>query len=254
VPIASKGGELMPVELFPQGEHAVLVQFGSVIDIHVHNQVKRFSAQLERRPLPGMIEYIPAYTTVTVFYDPVSVCESQKRMTGSEVCSPYEWMCKHIQEAVEAMGEEGDDGGRTVEIPVCYGGDFGPDLSYVAAYNLLTEDEVIAIHSGGEYLVCMIGFAPGFPYIGGMSEKIATPRRASPRLAIPAGSVGIAGNQTGIYPIETPGGWQIIGRTPLCLFRPEAHPPSLLQVGDRVRFVPVSVKEFLRFEKGVSSS
>jgi inhibitor of KinA len=242
----------MAVQLHPLGDQAVLVQFGTAIDNLTHSQVKRFSAYLEKHPLPGMIEYIPAYTTVAVFYDPVAVYEAQKRAapSGSALLSPYEWIGKRIREAVAAMGGEETGSGRTVDIPVCYGGDFGPDLSYVAHFNQLSEEEVIAIHAGGDYLVYMIGFAPGFPYIGGMSERIATPRRTSPRLAIPSGSVGIAGKQTGIYPMETPGGWQIIGRTPLRLFRPEEHPPSLLQAGDRIRFIPISLEEFREYEEG----
>jgi inhibitor of KinA len=131
-----------------------------------------------------------------------------------------------------------------VEIPVCYGGEFGADLDFVAKHANLTPGEVIEIHSAADYLVHMIGFAPGFPYLGGMSSKIAAPRRSSPRLKVPAGSVGIAGEQTGIYPLETPGGWQLIGRTPLALFRPEQDPPTLLQPGDIVRFRPITPQQF----------
>ena len=133
---------------------------------------------------------------------------------------------------------------------MCYGGEYGPDLEEVARHNGLSVDEVIALHSGGEYLVYMIGFAPGFPYLGGMSERIAMPRRSSPRAQIPVGSVGIAGMQTGVYPIETPGGWQLIGRTPLALFRPEENPPSLLQAGNKVRFRPISADEFAAWKEG----
>ena len=137
---------------------------------------------------------------------------------------------------------------RTIEIPVCYGGEFGPDLSVVAESNGLTEEEVIHIHSNGTYIVYMIGFAPGFPYIGGMPSEIATPRKSSPRLKIPSRSVGIAGSQTGIYPIETPGGWQLIGSTPLKLFSIHHNPPTLLQAGDHVRFKPISYEEYRYLE------
>ncbi|MGV3465566.1 MAG: 5-oxoprolinase subunit PxpB, partial [Heyndrickxia sp.] len=137
---------------------------------------------------------------------------------------------------------------RVVEIPVCYGGDFGPDLETVASMNGLSTEEVIQIHSSAEYTVYMIGFAPGFPYLGGMSEKIATPRLPSPRLKIPERTVGIAGNQTGVYPIETPGGWQLIGRTPIKLFRPQDEVPSLLHAGDKVRFKPISYEEYVEWE------
>jgi inhibitor of KinA len=133
---------------------------------------------------------------------------------------------------------------RPIEIPVCYGGEFGVDLQFVAEHNGMTADEVVAIHCGATYRVHMLGFAPGFPYLGGMSERIATPRRNTPRLKVAAGSVGIAGPQTGVYPLETPGGWQIIGRTPLALFRPAENPPTLLSPGDFVRFRPITSEEF----------
>jgi inhibitor of KinA len=129
---------------------------------------------------------------------------------------------------------------RTMEIPVRYGGADGPDLEEVAALNHLSAEEVIAIHSGAEYLVHFLGFSPGFPYLGGMPESIAAPRLETPRRSVPAGSVAIGGRQTGIYPTASPGGWRIIGRTPLRLFQPEADPPVLLQMGDHVRFVPVA--------------
>ena len=120
----------------------------------------------------------------------------------------------------------------------------GPDLSVVASHNSLSEEEVVQIHSGGDYTVYMLGFAPGFPFIGGMPERIATPRRDSPRLKIPQRTVGIAGKQTGIYPIETPGGWQLIGRTPIELFLPEDEPPTLLRAGDKIKFTPISLEEY----------
>jgi inhibitor of KinA len=137
-----------------------------------------------------------------------------------------------------------------VEIPVCYGGDFGPDLKSVADRNGLTPDEVVTIHCKSTYPVYMIGFAPGFPYLGGMSERISAPRLDTPRERIPAGSVGIAGTQTGVYPIETPGGWRLIGRTPLRLFDAVRDPPSLLQAGDRVRFTAIERGEFDRIRDG----
>jgi inhibitor of KinA len=245
----------MKVRLEPLGDHAVVVRFGTSIDPHIHSQVMQFSASLEQEPLPGMVEYIPAYVTVTVFYDPFQLYERYKgrqRMDGGsrQPFSPYEWFCGQIRERLNNLGQTAPVSGRLVKIPVLYGGEMGPDLGEVARHNNLTEQEVIETHASGDYQVYMIGFAPGFPYIGGMPEKIATPRRQSPRLSIPAGSVGIAGKQTGIYPLETPGGWQIIGRTPLRLFRPEADPPSLLQAGDRVQFVPITEEEFRAYEEG----
>jgi inhibitor of KinA len=186
-----------------------------------------------------MVEYIPAFTTVTVFYDPLYIADqiSEKNQL------PYEWVQGEIDRLLSDLKEH-DQSSRTVDIPVCYGGVFGPDLPYVAEQNNMTEEEVIATHMKGDYIVYMIGFAPGFPYIGGMDKKIAAPRRDDPRLTIPAGSVGIAGEQTGVYPIETPGGWQLIGRTPLKLFDPEKETPSLLQAGDRIRFTRINEENY----------
>jgi inhibitor of KinA len=133
---------------------------------------------------------------------------------------------------------------RVVEIPTAYGGVFGPDLAFVAGHNGLTEDEVVAIHAGTDYLVYMMGFSPGFTYLGGMSERIAAPRLETPRTAIPAGSVGIAQQQTGIYPVESPGGWRLIGRTPVTLFDPSRNPPVIVDAGDYIRFVPVAPDDY----------
>ncbi|GAX91545.1 5-oxoprolinase subunit PxpB [Effusibacillus lacus] len=218
------------IELIPLGDSAIVVQFGQTINLETHRKVRALAAYLDRHPFPGMVEYIPAFTTVSVFYDP---CRTN-----------YRTVCFVLEQIVSELVETQDLQPRTVEIPVLYGGEFGPDLEFVAEHNGLTTSDVIEIHSSGEYLVYMIGFAPGFPYIGGMSERIATPRRPSPRLSIPAGTVGIAGMQTGVYPIETPGGWQLIGRTPIALFRPDDNPPSLLQAGDIVRFRPISREEY----------
>lgn len=240
----------------PLGDQAVVVQFGTTMSLKAYQQVRQVASMLDRQPIPGMVEYIPAYTTITIFYNPQVVYDwyqSQGAKEGEqEADSLYQICCNLIREQLNHAEQESERAVRTIEIPVCYGGELGPDLGDVAELNQLTEQEVIDIHAGGDYLIYMIGFAPGFPYIGGMSERIAAPRRKSPRLSIPSGSVGIAGKQTGIYPMETPGGWQIIGRTPLRLFRPEDDPPSLLQAGDRVRFYPISYDEFLAFEEGSS--
>lgn len=240
----------------PLGEQAVVVQFGTAMSLEAYQEVQRASAILDKQPLPGMVEYIPAYTTITIFYNPVELYEWYRRHAPIEREQPadslYDVCCGLIRDRLGQAEHVREAVGRIVDVPVCYGGELGPDLGEVARLNQLTEQEVIEIHAGGDYLVYMIGFAPGFPYIGGMSERIAAPRRKSPRLSIPAGSVGIAGKQTGIYPMETPGGWQIIGRTPLRLFRPEDNPPSLLQAGDRIRFFPISFDEFRAYKEGSS--
>lgn len=198
---------------------------------------------LENNPFPGMIECVPAYTNVAVYYHPFVVYESFKQVNNH--VSPFQIVKSVIEEVIDQLEEGKRTNNRVIEIPVCYGGEYGPDIEKVAKHNLLTVDQVIDIHSNGEYRVYMIGFAPGFPFLGGMSEKIATPRRSTPRQLIPPGSVGIAGGQTGVYPIATPGGWQLIGQTPLQLFLPDKTPPCLLQAGNIVKFVPISEQEFL---------
>lgn len=212
-------------EIIPLGDSAAVVRFGDSIDLSTHQSVRALYDSLSTSPPHGSLELVPAYATVTVYYDPLK--------------STFEEIRRDLQRAVELLETLPDSPPETVEIPVCYGGDLGPDLEYVAEFNRLSCDEVIEIHSSPVYLVYMLGFTPGFPYLGGLSERIATPRRTSPRLQIPAGSVGIAGNQTGIYPLQTPGGWQLIGRTPLALFRPDRSPSTILRAGDQVRFRPV---------------
>ena len=211
-------------------DRALVVHLGDRIDSSTFRLVRSLTRQLERTPPAGMVEYVPAFATVAVYYDPL-------RTSEAELSACIRDLAAGCESSVEAPP-------RVVEIPVCYGAEFGADLEFVAKQANLTSQEVIEIHSATDYLVHMIGFAPGFPYLGGMSPRIAAPRRSSPRLKVPAGSVGIAGEQTGIYPLETPGGWQLIGRTPLALFRPEQNPPTLLEAGDIVRFRSISAAEF----------
>jgi len=217
-------------QIFPLGDAALVIQFGETIDPALLCCVRDLTDLIADHPILGVIEAVPAYTTVTVYYDPLKI--ELQNLTAD------------LQRLIATQSVTSQIVHRVIEIPVCYGGDFGPDLELVARHNSLTTDEVIAIHSSAEYLVYMIGFAPGFPYLGGMSARIATPRRESPRLKTPAGSVGIAGMQTGVYPLETPGGWQLIGRTPIDLFQPSAFPPTLLRAGDSVRFQPITEEQF----------
>jgi inhibitor of KinA len=217
--------------VFPLGDTAVVIELGEEIDLATHEKVRAVAHLIDSSSLGGMVEYIPAFTTVTVIYDPL--------------VTTYDRFAERVRTLLnESSPESATLEDRRVDIPVCYGGDYGPDLDAVSSHTGLSTEEVVAIHGEPEYLVYMIGFAPGFPYLGGMSERLASPRRESPREKIPAGSVGIAGNQTGVYPIETPGGWQLIGRTPLRLFRPEKDEPSLLRTGDRVRFQAIERTEY----------
>lgn len=219
----------------PLGDQAIVIEFGNQINEQTEQAVRKVSTLLENQKPDWMIEFIPAFVTVTVFYNPSLAL--------------YDKVKIELERLLSHLGEDLAVETTTIEIPVCYGGEFGPDLEFVAQHNKLTPREVIDIHTSGTYSVHMIGFAPGFPFIGGMSEKIAAPRRDSPRLRIPERTVGIAGMQTGVYPIETPGGWQLIGRTPTRLFLPENDIPSLLRAGDKITFKEISKEDYDAWEE-----
>lgn len=234
----------------PLGDCAIVVKLGERVDLETHTRVRVFSDYLAEHPFDGLVEYVPAFTSVTVVYDPVRIFMSESRLAAEETLRyPFDLMEMRLNLMLESIREGSVSEPRIVEIPVCYGSEFGVDLEHVAEINGLSTDEVIQIHSSGEYLVYMLGFAPGFPYLGGMDRRISAPRKTTPRLSIPPGTVGIAGEQTGIYPIETPGGWQLIGRTPLSLFLPDKHPPTLLEAGNVIRFYPISRKEYDRWRE-----
>ncbi|MGE7092737.1 5-oxoprolinase subunit PxpB [Lysinibacillus sp. NPDC048646] len=231
------------VQIRPLSDSALVIQVGEGINEATHKKVKHILNLLEEQPFKGFIEAVPAYNSVTVYYNPIDVYFSNLE---KGVNMPYENVKTKIFSLMNHSYIVETTKDRVVKIPVAYGGEMGPDLEFVASYNGLTPSEVIKIHSSAEYLVYMLGFAPGFPFMGGMDKQIATPRKETPSLTIAPGSVGIAGSQTGIYPLETPGGWQIIGRTPSRLFLPEQSPPTLLQPGDRIKFVPISLDEYTR--------
>ncbi len=225
-------------QLFPLGDAAVVVQFGDSISPTVQAAVQTFAAQLAQHPFVGLRECVPAFATLTVYYDPW-------RLSAPGQCPPFERVCELLRQRLRAVPTAlAEATAPPVEIPVCYGGDLGPDLAAVARHTGLTPTEIIARHAAPTYLVYMLGFAPGFPYLGGLDARLATPRRATPRPLVPAGAVGIAGAQTGIYSLPTPGGWQLIGRTPLRLFDPAADPPALLRAGQQLRFVPIGAVDF----------
>ncbi len=233
------------VEIAPLGDAAIVVQLGRRIGAEAHRRVRQLAYYLEHHPFAGLVQYVPAFTTVTVYYDGMKLAaEHQDQSSSDHMPLPYPIMVRIMESILEKLEDLEFPEAKTVDIPVCYGGEFGPDLDDVARRNGLTPEEVVQIHTSVDYLVHMLGFAPGFAYLGGMSPRIAAPRRSTPRLAIPAGSVGIAGEQTGVYPMETPGGWQLIGRTPVRLFLPQASPPSLLAAGQVVRFYPISRQAF----------
>jgi inhibitor of KinA len=213
----------MKPRLVPQGDRAILIQLGDEIDLDVNHRVHALDARLQLKPPAGVIETVPAYATILVHYDPLTLSTAQ--VTA--------WLKEGMEMAYEGQMLKP----RRIEVPVRYGGEGGPDLEAVAAYHKMSTDEVVRLHTSREYTVFMMGFTPGFPYMGTLDGKIAMPRLKTPRTRVAAGSVGIAEAQTGIYPIESPGGWQILGRTSLKLFDPEAAQPFLFAPGDRVQFV-----------------
>lgn len=231
------------MQIIPLGDTALLLEIGETIDESTYKRVQVAWQALAAAPLPGVSELVPAYTTVTVFYDPVRVVHA-----GAPEDGIAGWLTERVRDRLKNPPKVEKSKARIVEIPVCYGGEFGPDIGLVAKQSKLSPEEVIKRHAKAEYLVYLIGFAPGFPYLGGLPKELATPRHAKPRMVVPPGSVGIADKQTGIYPLATPGGWNLIGRTPLKMFRPLEDPPSLLRAGDRVTFRAVSREEFFRLE------
>ena len=213
----------------PAGDKTLVVELGDAIDPEINRRVHSLTRAVERAAVPGVFDLVPTYRSLLVYYDPLTV-------------SPSELQSK-IVEAEQMLNEHTVGVARVVHLPTLYGGEYGPDLEFVAQHAGLSPEGVVDIHSSTDYLVYMMGFTPGFPYLGGMSEKLTTPRLDTPRTEIPAGSVGIAENQTGVYPVASPGGWQLIGRTPLSLFDPLSDQPSLLDAGDYVRFTPIATEE-----------
>lgn len=214
------------------GDCGLLVEYGDEIDPDVNRKVRSMTLLMKSEPPAGIIETVPSYRSILVRYDPsittpdrllAAVAGLEERSAQIEIPPP-----------------------RVVEIPVCYGGELGPDIEHVAAVNGLSVAEVVERHARPEYLIYMVGFTPGFPFLGGLDTELHTPRLETPRKLVPAGSVGIANGQTGVYPIASPGGWQLIGRTPLRLFAPERDKPFLYRAGDRIRFVPIQRTEYDR--------
>jgi inhibitor of KinA len=221
----------------PLGDRALIIHLGDGIDEATHRLVRAVCARLTERPVSGTIELVPAFASVAVHYEPTPP-------NGERQGSPYEQFAADIERALRDLDEGELPAPRRVEIPVCYGGELGPDLEEVARQHGLGADDVVRLHTGATYRVYMLGFAPGFAYMGGLPEAIVTPRRAEPRTAVPAGTVGIGGSQTGVYPLPLPGGWQLIGRTPLRLFDVRREPPTLLSVGNVVTFRAIGPNEF----------
>jgi len=221
------------------GDRAVVAEFGDEIGLEVNHRVRAMAQEIEGGRLEGVTETLPSYNVLYVFYDPLKVSYSQVL----EGLRGVEGRLEHVVLPPP----------RVFVIPTLYGGEMGPDLEDVASHAGLGVEEVVSIHSSVDYHVYFTGFTPGFLFLGGMSPRIATPRLENPRTKVPAGSVGIAGNQTGAYPIQSPGGWRLIGRTPVRLYDPARPEPVLIRAGDKVRFRPISDSEYREISQRVES-
>ena len=219
----------------PMGDRALLVELGDGIDPEVNRKVRGLLLALEQKRIPGVKDLVPSFRSLMVVYHPLELSSAT------------------LQKVVDDLWKQSDasrlPGPKLVEVPVVYGGKYGPDLAWVASFHGLSIEEVTRNHALPTYQVYMIGFTPGFPYLGEVPEAIATPRRETPRTLVPQGSVAIAQRQTGIYPVKSPGGWHILGWTPLTLFDAEKRPPSLLEMGDRVKFIPVQEEDISEWKR-----
>ncbi len=213
------------------GDSALIVELGNEISPIINYKLKKITDYLDSLKHKAIKDLLPTYRSIIVYYDPMI-------LSFDELKNMVEQNCTADDDSILSVQKE------IIEVPVLYGGEYGPDIENIASHNNLSVEEVIKIHTSGEYLVYMLGFTPGFPYLGGMDKRIATPRLTTPRTKIPAGSVGIAGEQTGLYPIESPGGWQLLGRTPLNFFDPMKENPFIVTSGQYIKFTAISKKEY----------
>lgn len=221
--------------IVPMGDCALVVEFADASRPELSSHIAAMARNLRNAPPAGVRDVVSTYTTIAIHYDPALIEAGD---------SPYDTLVDQVEGWLRGEPPDSVVRGRLVEIPVCYGGEYGLDLDAVAARSGLQPAEVAQLHSAGDYHVHMLGFVPGFAYLGGLDPRLATPRREQPRARVPAGSVAIGGTSTGIFPLETPGGWHLVGRTPMRLFVPDADPPCLLNAGDHVRFVSISAEQF----------
>jgi len=224
----------MNTRILTAGDSAILIEFGKTISPEINSRITAVVQLLRDQHIEGVQDIIPSFCALLINYDP-------------RVLS-YEQIKQRVEQLLKAEAKSVVKRKRVFEIPVCYGGSFGPDILNIAQHAGLSVDEVIKIHSSEDYLIYMLGFLPGFCYLGGLDERIHTPRLSSPRLKIPAGSVGIGGSQTGIYPFDSPGGWQLMGMTPIKTYDSDREPAILYESGDFIRFVPIDSDEFYRIK------
>ncbi|MBO5154542.1 MAG: 5-oxoprolinase subunit PxpB [Eubacterium sp.] len=225
------------VKIMTAGDSSILIQFGNAIDPDINAKIAATVQLMKEQHIEGVVDIIPAFCSLLINYDPRVISYDEMKTRMEKILS--------VEIAAGARKK------KVYEIPVCYGGEFGPDLSTIAEHAGLSEQEVINIHSSTDYLIYMLGFLPGFTYLGGLDERIHTPRLANPRIRIPAGSVGIGGSQTGIYPMDSPGGWQLMGMTPVKTYDPDREVPILVEAGDYIRFIPVDRAEYDRIKEEV---
>ncbi|MBQ2775102.1 MAG: 5-oxoprolinase subunit PxpB [Clostridia bacterium] len=218
------------VVFLPVGDSAISVEFGRNIDSKINKRIRSLSDSLRFKPVRGVTECVPTFRSLLVCYNP--------EQTG------YDTLVRKLKKRLSSIGDTNTNTKRVFHIPVCYGGEFGEDIGFVSSHTGLSENEIIDLHTGRDYLIFMLGFLPGFAYLGDMDSRLFTPRLSNPRTSIPAGSVGIGGEQTGIYPLASPGGWQLIGRTPVRPYDPDRESPILYAAGDYVRFFAVCREEY----------
>ncbi|MCX7780890.1 MAG: 5-oxoprolinase subunit PxpB [Negativicutes bacterium] len=232
---------LQKVNMLVAGEQGLVVDFGNEISEHINMLVQQLARLLSAQNITGITEVVPTYRSVMVYFDPVLIARAE--------------LTALIYRALEQVVSRNDKSSarKVIHVPVCYGGVFGPDMDFVVRRTGLTMQEVIAIHTAKAYLVYMLGFTPGFPYLGGLPEALVVPRLEKIRAKIPEGSVGIAGRQTGFYTVASTGGWRIIGRTPIRAFNPEAANPFVFAAGDYLQFKAVSVDEFFAIRREVDA-
>ncbi len=232
-----------PYTIFPLGDCALTIDFGNSIDENINKKVLQLFYQLQSGCIPHIIDLIPAYSSLTVYYDIVALYQKKEAEKTA-----FEIMAERIERLTAEETNDRSEPSRQIKIPVCYAEPFALDIQEIAQQKNRTVDEIIRLHTAKTYRIFMIGFLPGFAYMGTVDERIAVPRKEKPRSVVAAGSVGIAGQQTGIYPLHSPGGWQIIGRTPLPLFDKDKSQPVLLQPGDEVTFHSITEDEFTHYQ------